>query len=55
MVLFAAVLFILANIGFEGGLVFYDAWLPEITRREAPAGFPATVSRWVTSVRSPSS
>ncbi len=31
MVLFAAALFILANIGFEGGLVFYDAWLPEIT------------------------
>jgi UMF1 family MFS transporter len=30
MVLFAAALFILANIGFEGGLVFYDAWLPEI-------------------------
>ena len=30
-VLFAAALFILANIGFEGGLVFYDAWLPEIT------------------------
>ena len=31
MVLVAAALFILANIGFEGGLVFYDAWLPEIT------------------------
>jgi UMF1 family MFS transporter len=31
MVLFAAALFILANIGFEGGLVFYDAWLSEIT------------------------
>ena len=30
-VLLAALLFILANIGFEGGLVFYDAWLPEIT------------------------
>lgn len=27
----AAALFILANIGFEGGLVFYDAYLPEIT------------------------
>jgi UMF1 family MFS transporter len=26
----AAALFILANIGFEGGLVFYDAYLPEI-------------------------
>jgi len=31
MVLIAAVLFILANAGFEGGLVFYDAFLPEIT------------------------
>lgn len=31
MVLPAALLFILANIGFEGGLVFYDAYLPEIT------------------------
>lgn len=28
--LVAAVLFIAANIGFEGGLVFYDAYLPEI-------------------------
>ena len=27
----ALVLFILANIGFESGLVFYDAFLPEIT------------------------
>ena len=26
----AAFLFIIANIGFEGGLVFYDAYLPEI-------------------------
>ncbi len=31
----AAVLFILANIGFEGGLVFYDAYLPEITSRRS--------------------
>ena len=30
-VLFALVLFVLANIGFEAGLVFYDAFLPEIT------------------------
>ncbi len=30
-VLFAVILFILANIGFEAGLVFYDAFLPEIT------------------------
>lgn len=30
-VLFAIVLFVLANIGFEAGLVFYDAFLPELT------------------------
>lgn len=30
-VLTALVLFIVANIGFEAGLVFYDAFLPEIT------------------------
>jgi len=31
MVLWASVLYILANAGFEGGTVFYDAFLPEIT------------------------
>ena len=31
MVLIAAALFVLANIGYEGGTVFYDAFLPEIT------------------------
>ncbi|CUS78427.1 MFS transporter, UMF1 family [Candidatus Kryptonium thompsonii] len=30
-VVLGMVLLILANIGFEGGLVFYDAFLPEIT------------------------
>jgi UMF1 family MFS transporter len=35
MVLPAAFFFILANIGFEGGLVFYDAYLPEITSRRS--------------------
>jgi UMF1 family MFS transporter len=30
-ILLGMVLLILANIGFEGGLVFYDAFLPEIT------------------------
>jgi UMF1 family MFS transporter len=30
-ILFALILFIIANIGFEAGLVFYDAFLPEIT------------------------
>jgi UMF1 family MFS transporter len=28
---FALILFILANIGFEAGLVFYDSYLPDIT------------------------
>ena len=31
-VFFALVLFIIANVGFESGLVFYDAFLPEITK-----------------------
>jgi UMF1 family MFS transporter len=30
-IFFAVVVFIIANIGFEAGLVFYDAFLPEIT------------------------
>ncbi len=30
-ILFAMMLFITANVGFEAGLVFYDAYLPEIT------------------------
>lgn len=30
-IFFALFLFVLANIGFEAGLVFYDAFLPEIT------------------------
>lgn len=31
MIFYGLVLFILANIGFEAGLVFYDSFLPEIT------------------------
>ncbi len=31
MILAGMILLVLANIGFEGGLVFYDAFLPEIT------------------------
>ncbi len=31
MIFTGMVLFILANIGFEGGLVFYDAFLPNLT------------------------
>ena len=30
LVLLAIILFVVANAGFEGGLVFYDAYLPEI-------------------------
>jgi UMF1 family MFS transporter len=33
MILIGILLFVLANIGFEGGLVFYDAFLPSITSR----------------------
>lgn len=34
-VLLGMTLFILANIGFEGGLVFYDAFLPDITTEKS--------------------
>lgn len=30
-IFYALILFIIANIGFEAGLVFYDSYLPEIT------------------------
>jgi MFS transporter, UMF1 family len=32
MVLFSSVLFIFANIGFESGIVFYDSFLPDLTK-----------------------
>ncbi len=35
MVFLGLFLFIIANIGFEGGLVFYDAFLPRITTKRA--------------------
>jgi len=35
MILLGMVLFIIANIGFEGGIVFYDAFLPSITSRRS--------------------
>lgn len=35
MAMFAIVLFVLANMGFEGGLVFYDAYLKEITSEKS--------------------
>ena len=34
MVLAGFILFVIANIGFEGGLVFYNAYLPDITPPE---------------------
>jgi UMF1 family MFS transporter len=34
MIALGAVLFIVANIGFEGGIVFYDAFLPLLTTKE---------------------
>jgi UMF1 family MFS transporter len=34
MIALGAVLFIVANVGFEGGIVFYDAFLPFLTARE---------------------
>jgi UMF1 family MFS transporter len=35
MILLGMVLFIIANVGFEGGIVFYDAFLPAITSRRS--------------------
>ncbi|MBI5472535.1 MAG: MFS transporter [Ignavibacteriae bacterium] len=32
MILVGSILFIIANIGFEGGIVFYNAFLPSLTR-----------------------
>jgi MFS transporter, UMF1 family len=34
MILVGSALFILANIGFEGGIVFYNAFLPALSQRE---------------------
>jgi UMF1 family MFS transporter len=34
MVFWGLLLFIVANIGFEGGLVFYDAFLPRLTSKK---------------------
>ena len=42
MLLEAVVLVVLANIGMEGGLVFYNSYLPEITDRE----YQGRVSAW---------
>ena len=33
-ILFGFILFVLANIGFEAGLVFYDAFLPNLTEKK---------------------
>lgn len=42
MVLEGFLLIVLANIGMEGGLVFYNSFLPEITERE----YQGRVSAW---------
>jgi len=34
MVVYGAAIFVLANLGFEGALVFYNAYLPEIAPKE---------------------
>jgi len=34
MILTGMILFILANVGFEGGIVFYNAFLPQVAERE---------------------
>jgi MFS transporter, UMF1 family len=34
MIVAGMILFIIANIGFEGGIVFYDAFLPRLTTRK---------------------
>ncbi len=34
MILVGSLLFIVANIGFEGGIVFYNAFLPSLTEQE---------------------
>lgn len=34
MILLGSLLFIIANIGFEGGIVFYNAFLPSLSQKE---------------------
>ena len=42
MVLWGFVITVIANIGFEGGLVFYNAYLPDI----APRSYQGRISGW---------
>lgn len=35
MIVAAIILFVIANIGFEGGIVFYDSFLPGLTTRKS--------------------
>src|SRR5262245_17803291 len=42
MVLWGFVITVVASVGFEGGLVFYNAYLPEI----APPAYQGRVSGW---------
>ncbi len=42
MIVWGFVLAVIGNVGFEGALVYYNAWLPEL----APAGMQGRVSAW---------
>ena len=42
MIFWGLVLGVLGNVGFEGALIYYNAWLPQL----APAGMQGRVSAW---------
>jgi UMF1 family MFS transporter len=42
MVLWGFILGVLGNVGFEGALIYYNAWLPQL----APPGMQGRVSAW---------
>ena len=42
MIVWGFALAVIGNVGFEGALVYYNAWLPQI----APAGMQGRVSAW---------
>ena len=42
MVVWGFILGVLGNVGFEGALIYYNAWLPEL----APPGMQGRVSAW---------
>ena len=39
MVIKGVILFVIANVGFESALVFYNAYLPDIAPRTNGAGY----------------